>query len=40
MTPSELSILQLWNELDRGWKATVIGLLITGVASLGLDVPW
>ena len=41
VTDRELnSVLLFWRDLDRGWQAVALGLIILGVIVSGIEVPW
>jgi len=30
----------VWNALERGWQAVVLGLALTACVIVGLQIPW
>lgn len=29
-----------WHALDRGWQAVFLGLLVTAIVKVGIQIPW
>jgi hypothetical protein len=38
--PQRVTIDTWWTELERGWQAVLVGLVLLFAVYLGLRVPW
>jgi hypothetical protein len=40
LTDNVSRIRSAWSAVERGWQAVTLGLVLTGAALLGVQIPW